>query len=408
MTKHLLKLYRMYPKIVWNLTFITFVFIARKTIFNVQRESGDYSASVDSATSLAMIGIALAIIYINGHLRSMRKVILSMPFLFLFFMFSWSSFLWAGFQNTFVTITFKSLENIVNYLLIGMIALNIKDSKKMMYFIILYATSSTCMCLIQNYRSFGLTFYHTNSYTITAFTGLLLSLGCVKYRIFKVKELLVPMVICGYSWLTGTSTASYISALIGILVLLASRKKGINATATIVVIVFVGLLWWLASDVVYHFIAGNHTEEAMRTGTGRDVLWEGAINSWKESPWFGKGFIVGETGLGKSKQISAHNSFLSALVNTGIIGVLIFSVFVYRWVVRSYMNSVNNIYANITFPVIIAICVNLNSCPVLGSHWSFVTDTMMLVVAATFINFTGFDVGDKRPLSSLMANSKKI
>lgn len=47
------QIYRLYPKQVWVLTIITFIFIARKTLFNVAREVGNYAAAVDSGTSLA-------------------------------------------------------------------------------------------------------------------------------------------------------------------------------------------------------------------------------------------------------------------------------------------------------------------------------------------------------------------
>ena len=52
------KIFKMYPKPIWILTLIEFIFISRKTIFNVSREVGDYSATIDSSTSLAILGIA--------------------------------------------------------------------------------------------------------------------------------------------------------------------------------------------------------------------------------------------------------------------------------------------------------------------------------------------------------------
>lgn len=395
----------MYPIIVWNLTLIAFIFISRKTFFSVRREAGNYSTTLDSSTSIAVIAIALGIIFLNSHLKSMRKVIAYMPYIFVFYMFSWLSLLWAGWGYAF-TISFKSLENIVNVFVIGIIVLNVKDTKKLMYYMILFATASTYASIFSYYIKYGFKWYHTNAYTITAFTGWLLSLGCIKFRIFTFRELAIPLVMCLYAWVSGTSTASYIAGLCGLVVLLSSRKQGVNATATIFVCLFVCAVWLLAGDIVFKFIAANHTEEALRTGTGRDVLWEGAIKSWNENPWLGKGYIVGESRLGNSKQISAHNSFLSALVNTGIIGILLFVLFVVKWMLQSFLNSKHNIYATITFPVIIAIVVNLNSCPVLGSHWSFVTDTMLLVVAATSMSFIDTDYGDRRTLRELM-NVKK-
>ena len=53
------QIYRLYPKKVWMLTLITFIFIARKTLFNVAREVGNYATTVDSGTSLALLGISM-------------------------------------------------------------------------------------------------------------------------------------------------------------------------------------------------------------------------------------------------------------------------------------------------------------------------------------------------------------
>lgn len=391
----------MYPKTVWILTILCLIFIARKTIFNVARETGDYSTTIDSSTSLAMIGIFCSILYFLSHFKAFQNSSKKMWSILIYYLFAWSSILWAG---NHVTISFKVLENICNILLVGAIVYNIKDSKKLMFFIILFATASTYIDLLGYYIRTGFRWYHTNVYTITALIGILLSIGCIKNRLFTFRELALPLALCTYAWISGTSVASYISAIIGGFILYSSSKKGINLTRTILTCICIYAIYILAEDQIMSFMFDGRDMDTIKSGTGRDFLWAAAYKLWQKSPLLGHGFIIGETGLGNTRQISAHNSFISTLINTGFIGFLIFCGFIYKWCKESFKTSFYNIYASITFPVIIAICININSCPVLASHWSYVTDSVLLIIAATFITFRNKDNGDSRTLKQLSKN----
>lgn len=391
----------MYPKKVWILTLICFIFIARKTIFNVSRQVGEYSTTIDSSTSLAIIGIFCSALYFLSHFKAFQNSSKKMWSILIYYLFAWSSILWAG---NHVTISFKALENICNILLVGAIVYNIKDSKKQIFFIILFATASTYMDLLGYYIRTGFGWYHTNVYTITAFIGMLLSIGCIKNRLFTFRELVLPLVLCTYAWVTGTSTASYISAIIGGIILYSSSNKGINLTRTFLVCIFIYLIWTFAEEQIIKFIIADHSIENIKSGTGRDRIWLAAFKLWDNAPWLGNGYIIGESNMGNINQQSAHNSFISTLVNTGFIGFLIFCGFIYKWCKESFKTSFYNIYASITFPVIIAICININSCPVLASHWSFSTDSVLLIIAATFITFRNKDKGDSRTLKQLSKN----
>lgn len=391
----------MYPKKIWVLTFICFIFIARKTIFNVVRTAGDYSASIDSGTSLAMLGIACSIFFFLSHYHDYKMSKKGMWSILIYYLFAWSSVFWAG---NYVAISFKVLENICNILLVGAIVYNIKDSKKLMFFIILFATASTYIDLLGYYMRTGFRWYHTNVYTITAFIGLLLSIGCIKNRLFTFRDLVVPLFLCAYAWVSGTSVASYISTIIGVVILYSSSNNGIKLARTVLTCVVICVFYILAEKQVTDFMFADRDMDAIKSGTGRDVLWMASFKLWSDAPLLGHGFIVGETGLGNTGQISAHNSFISTLVNTGFIGFMFFCSFICKWCIVSFKSSQINVYASITFPVVIAICINICSCPALASHWSYVTDSVLLVVAATFMSFRNKDNGDSRTLKQLLKN----
>ncbi len=67
--------------------------------------------------------------------------------------------------------------------------------------------------------------------------------------------------------------------------------------------------------------------EKIENGSARKAIWEAAFKLWDENPLMGNGLIVGErriVGYIGLAVISAHNSFISVLVNTGIVGMVIF------------------------------------------------------------------------------------
>ena len=102
-------IYKMYPRKIWILTFVCFIFIARKTIFNVARTAGDYSENVDSSTSLAMLGIVCTTVFFFYHIRDYNVARRKMCSVLIYYLFAWCSLLWAG---NYTTISFKAIENI--------------------------------------------------------------------------------------------------------------------------------------------------------------------------------------------------------------------------------------------------------------------------------------------------------
>lgn len=54
--------------------------------------------------------------------------------------------------------------------------------------------------------------------------------------------------------------------------------------------------------------------------TGRDELWEAALDLWRKSPLFGVGFRMHEQFL--PYQMSAHNAYLAMLADTGVFGLI--------------------------------------------------------------------------------------
>lgn len=379
----------MYPTSIWILTLIEFIFISRKTIFNVSREVGDYSATVDSSTSLAMLGIICSLIYIAKYSTFIKHINKMMAALIMVYIVATFSFLWAG--NTF-TILFKAIEVLTNIYITGIILIllfQLCNIKQIVYYIILFCLIATYSEVLADMVRKGFGFHHTNAYSYSAMVAFLLCIGSIRFGLFKFSELKVSTILSFIAWIGGTSTASYIACLAGLILLYSSNKYGFNIPNAIFVIVLCMLLYIFAGDIVYSFIKAGHSDAEMQSGTGRNIIWEASFMSFQDNPILGSGFVIGERELGPKygfdfHQLSAHNSFLSVLVNTGLIGFFFFIRLLYKWGIILFQNSRRNVLSTILFPIYISIVINSAACPSIGSDWGPISSCVYLIIGFSF------------------------
>ena len=187
---------------------------------------------------------------------------------------------------------------------------------------------------------------------------------------------LIPLIL-------GTSSGTYIAFICGMVVLLSSNKKGIMITQSVIVVSIAFLLYTFAGDYINELIFYGKSEASIEGGTGRYKVWEEFIRGWKLSPWLGHGFIVGERNLfllgGHAMIFSAHNGYLSVLVNTGIIGMIIFLIFILNTIINGLKNSAQT-EAAILFAAFCGILINNMSYPLCGSDWNHTFPPMMCVI----------------------------
>lgn len=383
---NLSKYYKLYPKEIWILTFISFIFVARKTIFVVSRQVGDYTATVDSSTSLALIGLfagLVAIIYYNSCVKKFKNKV----FIYTaYYILAICSILWAGNASI---ILFKAVEVLICFYLICLTIYRINNINKAIFYTIFFSTAVSATDFLNTIIKLGTNALHTNAYTMSAMIALLLSLTCIKLNIFSFKSLKYIIILNGIMIIMGTSGASYISTIIGLLFLLATNKKGVSIIGVTLFSLILYYIYDAFSEDIIHLLFPGRSIESIESGTGRSKIWEACFRSWEQSPILGKGFIVGERslsnfGLGHNA-LSAHNSFMSVLVNTGLIGIFFFLFFLIKWFWKVYTLGKKNTYANALFPAMVAAIVNCNSCPALGTDWGYVASCMYCLIAISFI-----------------------
>ena len=360
--------------------------ILRKTLFNRARDMDAYS-SVDASASVAILMTAIlgALLFTKmGKIK--REINDSSPFLYYYY-FAAVSVLWAGLQSLAVA-GYKAVEVIVSFLAIIFIMHNLKTIKERFSFILVSLTFCNVIYLKMFLRS-GLG--HDNAFPLLAITEMLLLLGSVRYNIFKYKQLKHHFIVSALTIVLGTSTASWMSLIIGLFFFFSTSRKGINLGLALVVAVLFYGAYQLWGDIIYSIVFGHKSQEMIESGSGRRELWEAYIEGWKDSPLVGYGFIVGEKGAIASRYIAfatntAHNMMISVLINTGLIGLFIWLYFLWKqcWICWKYSLR-KNPYALTCFPAIIAMFVNANSFPVIGSEWSPVSPPIYALIIFIFV-----------------------
>ena len=145
--------------------------------------------------------------------------------------------------------------------------------------------------------------------------------------------------LVGASFLVGTSSASYVSLLFGVGCLMmfhtgAQRVVGALLAATAGVVIWGYGLDWGA------LVFWGKNEYAITSASGRVPVWQWLIESVvSQRPLLGFGFGVGENivrlamdwaGL---RMMHMHNAAMSAVVNLGAAGLILFLVFLARIVI---------------------------------------------------------------------------
>ena len=380
-------IYRAYSKEIWYLTIIVLIFVSRKTIFNVSRGGATFDATLDSGTSLLMMGVIMSLVAIwknSGDFSDVRKANFSF---IAYYILCLASFLWAG---HFGTIVLKAVEVLCCFWVIGIIMNKMESLKQGLYYIIFLSTFITYISVLSSFLKFGIIFIHTNTYSMSAMVSLLLCLGAVRFHVYQFGEVKYYILLNTMALISGTSSASWISFIIGVIILYSMNENGVGLLRTAAICVIIYVAYELALDQIFDIIFKGKTKEMVESGHGRDVIWNAAIASWKDSPWLGNGFLVGERSLGSYglglKVISVHNTFLSVLVGTGIVGMVLFVNFLFKWIGRLLTYIKYNRYAIIMFPVVIATIVNCMAFPAIGSDWNFVAPVVYALITFVFLH----------------------
>lgn len=380
-----LKIYKLFPKDIWIWTLVSFIFVLRKTIFNVARDVGSTAAVVDRGTSLLVLGICASAFVLMRHTRDFKFVRRNTSSFVNYYIFCVISILWAG---NFISVFFKAAEVIMSFLICAFVIHKIQNLKLAVYYTIIASTAITYCDFGNHLIQAGFTADHTNGYSVSAMIAILLALASVKYDVLNFKDVVFFIGLDVLALILGTSSASYMATIVGLLCLYGSGKKGKNVIGIGLLAILGYIVYTMFSDKIQELVFYGKSADAIKSGTGRREIWDAAFKSFSDHKLLGSGFFVGERNLyqyGSIMVLSAHNGFLSVLVNTGIVGIVLFGVFFMKWFRIIYKRLGKSKYAAILFPAFVSSTLNIMAFPGIGSDWNYVSPVMFYMIAICFL-----------------------
>lgn len=370
---------------------LAFLQIFRNTFLVRQRDRDDYtSLDLYNMINVAAVLLALATFVMAPPIHRALKRLWDGPlrWYIVFYILAGLTFVYA---SSMVFAIYRSLEMVANILLAGLIMI-FAGSRDAARRVLLWGALAG---LVSNFTWHALTFgispsgLKSNNYPVVALMGMIMCVGLiqggVKTRLLYPK-ILLPLFV--FFWIAGTSSASMISGLFGIGVMLMVSKRGrvnIPGIALLGIVAYISATF-LAEPLLEFLFPGKSLE---RIGglSGRWSMWMGYMQAIVERPIHGWGFPTGEKeylriALGGVSVMSTHNSVLSVLVNTGLIGFSAFMIAIVQTVVWCFKGaSAENPEARVMMGAIAAVLLNSMSYPIIGSHW-FWTSTYFFALVA--------------------------
>ena len=133
---------------------------------------------------------------------------------------------------------------------------------------------------------------------------------------------------------TRTRTSVLLAVLLLVFALAMVARERVGALLLLMVGSTVGIMVaTLMSSTVASYLLRGQNAENVSTLTGRTPVWNQAVAYWSEAPWLGHGFYAGHRlGLPPLPGTVAHsnldNTWLETLVDVGLVGTLLLSLFV--------------------------------------------------------------------------------
>ena len=180
-----------------------------------------------------------------------------------------------------------------------------------------YSVALTLFLFIGNIQSGTL---HTNTYSVCAAVMVCLALSAYRNNLFSLKEM-KPYIFAGlFFLLIGTSSASNLSFLCALIFIYSFKHNRFYLSFFLITFISLFAAYYFGKRIIFKILFPRKSFSNITSLSGRLYLWKGYIQIWLKRPLVGWGFAVGER-AGKSfgfmYALSAHNGYLSILINTG-------------------------------------------------------------------------------------------
>ena len=362
-----------------------FLPIIRNTILVRQRAdvSGytgiDFWAVLD-ITSLCLCGWALLC---NLGQIPWKKLCRSCYFWWLlYYVFASLSIFWRLEGSSIVYILYRSFSMLLMSLYLFWLISLYRSAESAFAGILKYTWWIMLLGVVGTVRFGGL---HTNTYSFTAASLVVLAYAGYKVGLYPPGKVFGYILSGSVCLILGTSGGSNVAFVCGMFFILSLTGCSINWVWFVMLCIAVLLVYLCFFEDLLAILFPGKNPEGIASGTGRFRMWEIYWEAWKLRPWLGWGFAVGERSgeqFGYIYTLSAHNGFISLLINTGIAGCLIWGRFFFGLCLGLFYQMRKGMpYAFPVFAMLIVSCVNNLSVPIIGSIWGTLSTSVLMVIS---------------------------
>ena len=361
-----------------NLIWLTHIaFIVRVTVF--MRARSEF-AEVDT---LAFIQILIVFLNFSLSLASGKIYVVindilktSLIFLLLYYVLCMLSLIWSSLPQYTL---YKSFEYGA-LLLSVLIALSFEKDYESAEKKVLLLVTITLFCgiflhLKQSDYQISISSLHTNQYSATAAMISAYCLGeYLKAQNLRKKVLKWFGMVGFFSLVIGTSAGSNIAFLCGavLVFLLIGRLIFAFAAAWVLAVSVLIGVYVLEEDFGFltSILAPGKTGRYLETGGGRLLIIEYYKDIILKSPFIGHGFAVIERSEEVVVPVGTHNSIMSVLLGTGLVGMFFYGLFLIKFGVQSVKSiDAKRIGCIGTTVAIVTGLINSLSIPLVGDYW---------------------------------------
>ena len=347
--------------------------ILRNTVFLRQRAVASNYTAIDALAIFDVFSIAFCAYWLyRNHISIPWKRMWSgtVKCWLGYYLFALITVYWRIRGSNALYIFYRAGTMLILAIYIYMIFSQFQSARSAFKGLLNYTLALTFFMFLGNIRLGSL---HTNNYPVSAAIVTCLSLSAYRNKLFTLKEMAPYICIGLLSLLLGTSSASNVSFVCGIIFIYSFRNKRFHLFIFILTLLSLSVAYYFGKQVIFPIIFPHKSEATLFSLHGRKVLWEHYINMWLRRPFRGWGFAVGERSgrsFGYIYALSAHNGYISILVNTGLLGMS-FWILLFKRLIKSLMLQIifKSPYAIVIASAFVVIAVNNNSAPIFGSQW---------------------------------------
>ena len=290
------------------------------------------ATTVDASSTVQIVFIGLCSLVLTHFLFRNSKVLITkilfnspLVFFLLYIILCFFSAFWS--PNSFLTL-YRSLECLVFLVLIVVVLSNLVQRYSLDTIILWSIYFAFWNLIIDMFYRFKITGF--NPFTLP-FRPSRLFFPLFFFLILFLGKKTLPKLLSVVVSILGFSNKIFFGVALGFLSFLLGDIK--NKLLFFLVIILLGFLiaYIGVDELLLNTVFYGRDSVGIEDSSGRNYVWNYLIEKGQEKPILGFGFAAGELFLLSNAlfdgAINAHNSFVSAFVNIGIIGVILILLF---------------------------------------------------------------------------------